>query len=331
MRKKKLINYAKYGYLFSIPFVLVFIIFSLYPTINTLILGFTDLKGAGVTEWHLLPTVGKPWYQNYAEVLKSASFKKAFRNTWILWGCSVVPEYIIALFFGAWFTDRRLRLKGRGLFKIIFYMPRIITGAAIAQLFASLFGYPKGVINDLCNQVAAVFGIARDNYNYFSNEWSVKIIIMGVNVFMYYGSTMVLLIAGIMGIGTDVFEAAEIDGANRFQTFFKITLPCMSQVLTYLLIVSTLGGLNLYDVPAMMIGNGCNGAGLTMLMYIQNQAFSGSYMYNRAAAASIILTIICSIISIAIFYIRRDKDEAKLKKLKRQAVREAKKGLSSDI
>lgn len=331
MTKKKLVNYAKYGYLFSIPFVLVFIIFSLYPTVNTLILGFTDYKGAGVTEWHFLPTVGKPWYQNYMDVLKSSSFKKAFKNTWIIWGCSVIPEYIIALFFAAWYTDRRLRLKGRGLFKVIFYMPRIITGAAIAQLFASLFGYPKGVMNDLFNQVAAVFGITRENYNFFVHEGAVKLIIMGVNVFMFYGSTMVLIIAGIMGIGTDVFEAAEIDGANRFQTFFKITLPCMSQVLTYLLIVSTLGGLNLFDVPAMMIGNGCNGAGLTMLMYIQNQAFSGSYLYNRAAAASVLLTLLCTVISLVILYLRRDKDEAELKKLKRKAIREARKNLSPEI
>jgi multiple sugar transport system permease protein len=73
MQKKKLVRYSKYGYLFSIPFVLAFLVFGLYPTLNTLILGFTDLKGAGTTEWHFLPTVGKPWYQNYVDVFKSAS------------------------------------------------------------------------------------------------------------------------------------------------------------------------------------------------------------------------------------------------------------------
>ncbi len=180
MRKKKLVNYSKYGYLFSIPFILAFLVFMCYPTLNTLILGFTDLKGAGKTEWKFLPEIGKPLFQNYIEVLKSSTFKKAFTNTWILWGISVIPKYVIALFFAA-----------------------------------------------------------------------------------------------IMGIAVEIFEAAEIDGANRFQTFFKITIPCMRQVLIYILVMSSLGGLNLYDTPAI------------------------------------------------IFFIMRDKDEVKLKKLRRKELREA--------
>ncbi len=323
MKKKKLVNYSKYGYLFAIPFVLAFLAFMCYPTFNTLILGFTDLKGAGRTEWKFLPEVGKPLFQNYIDVLKSSSFKKAFTNTWILWGISVIPEYVIALFFAAWFTDRKLKLRLRGLFKILYYMPSIITGVAIGQLFGSLFGYPKGAINDLCNIVSSWFGIARENYNFYAHEWSVKWVIIGVNVYMYFGSTMVLIIAAIMGIDVEIFEAAEIDGANRFQTFFKVTIPCMRQVLIYILVMSSLGGLNLYDTPAMIIGPRCNNAGLTNLMYIQNQAFAGSYMYNRAAAASVILTIMCVCLSSIIFYIMRDKDEAKLKKIRRKEMREA--------
>ena len=322
MRKKKLVSYSKYGYIFSIPFVLAFLIFMAYPTINTLLLGFTDLKGAGRTEWHFLTTIGKPWYQNYKDVLTSSSFKKAFSNTWILWGISVVPEYILALTFAAWFTDRKLRLKGRGLFKILFYMPSIITGVAIAQLFGSLFGYPKGAVNDFCNMVAGWFGIARENYNFLTKEWSVKWVIIVVNVYMYFGSTMVLIISAILGIDVEVFEAAEIDGANRFQTFFKVTIPCMRQVLIYILVMSSLGGLNLYDTPAMIIGPRCNNAGLTNLMYIQNQAFSGSYLYNRAAAASVILTLMCIALSSIIFFIMRDRDEERLKKLRRKQQRE---------
>ena len=318
MRKKKMVRYSKYGYLFSIPFVLAFIIFSLYPTFNTLILGFTDLKGAGTTEWHFLTEVGKPWYQNYKDVLTSASFKKAFINTWILWLISVIPEYTLAMLFAAWYTDRKLMIRAKGIFKILYYMPNIIAGVTMAMLFASLFGYPKGVVNDICNLFAGYFGIERENYDFFSNEWSVKLIIIVVNIYMYYGSTMILIIAGILGIGTEVFEAAEIDGCNRLQTFFKITLPCMREVLTYLIVVSIMGGLNLFDVPAMIIGTHCNNSGLTMLMYVQNQAFAGSYLYNRASAASVILTGLCIIPSIIVFYLRRDKDEALIKKLKRK-------------
>ncbi len=318
MRKKKMVRYSKYGYLFSIPFVLAFILFALYPTFNTLILGFTDFKGAGTTEWNFLTEVGKPWYQNYLDVFTSASFKKAFINTCVLWLISAVPEYTLAMLFAAWYTDRKLKIKAKGLFKTLYYMPNIIAGVTMAMLFASLFGYPKGAVNDICNLFAEFFGIERENYDFFSHEWSVKLIIIAVNIYMYFGSTMILIIAGILGIGTEVFEAAEIDGCNRLQTFFKITLPCMREVMTYLIVVSILGGLNLFDVPAMLIGARCNNAGLTMLMYIRNQAFAGSYLYNRASAASVVLTCLCLIPAAIVFHMRRDKDEALIKKLKRK-------------
>lgn len=329
MKRKKLVSYAKYGYLFSIPFVLAFLMFMCYPTIYTLILGFTDLKGAGRTDFKFLTEIGKPWYQNYKEVLTAKTFKKAFSNTWILWGLSVIPEYLIAMTFAVWFTDRKLRLKGRGLFKILYYMPRIITGAAMATLFARLFGYPKGAINDLCNMVYGWFGLTRENFNYYAKEWSVKWVIILVNVYMYYGSTLVIMVSAIMGIDVEIFEAAEIDGANRIQTFFRVTLPCMRQMLIYMLVMSVIGGLNLYETPAMLIGIGCNNAGLTNLMYIQNQAFSGSYIYNRAAAASVILALLCVGLSGIIFFILRDKDEAKLKRIKRAAKREERRRLAA--
>jgi multiple sugar transport system permease protein len=329
MRRKKLVSYAKYGYLFSIPFVLAFLMFMCYPTIYTLILGFTDLKGAGRTDFKFLTEIGKPWYQNYKEVLTAKTFKKAFSNTWILWGLSVIPEYLIAMTFAVWFTDRKLRLKGRGLFKILYYMPRIITGAAMATLFARLFGYPKGAINDLCNLVYGWFGLTRENFDYYAKEWSVKWVIILVNVYMYYGSTLVIMVSAIMGIDVEIFEAAEIDGANRIQTFFRVTLPCMRQMLIYMLVMSVIGGLNLYETPAMLIGIGCNNAGLTNLMYIQNQAFSGSYIYNRAAAASVILALLCVGLSGIIFFILRDKDEAKLKKIRRAAKREERRRLAA--
>ena len=100
-------------------------------------------------------------------------------------------------------------------------------------------------------------------------------------------------------------------------------------MLIYMLVMSVIGGLNLFEVPAMIIGIGCNNAGLTNLMYIQNQAFSGSYIYNRAAAASVILALLCVGLSCIIFFILRDKDEVKIKKLRRAAKREERRRLAA--
>ena len=322
MRNKTLVDYAKFGYLFSLPFIIAFCIFTLYPVVYTLLIGFTDLKGAGNTEWHFLPSVGKNLFINFTDVLKSSSFQKAFKNTWIIWIMNFIPQIGFALLFTAWFTDRRSKVKGQGLFKILFYMPNIITAATIAILFTKLFGYPKGAVND----ILIAFG-RKEAFNFEANEWPVKIIIAFIQFFQWYGHTMVNLIAGVIGISPEIFEAAEIDGANRVETFFFVTIPCIRQIMLFVLVTSLIGGLNMFDIPQLYIGTRCNNAGLTTNMYIRNQAFAGSYMYNRAAAASVILFIVIIILSSILFYILRDKDEAKIKKLRKQELRAARKGL----
>ncbi|MCQ2473184.1 MAG: sugar ABC transporter permease [Saccharofermentans sp.] len=326
MRNKKLVDYAKYGYLFSLPFILTFCIFTLYPVIYTFVIGFTDLKGAGNTEIHVLPFIspkdGSPFYifNNFKDVLTSKTFHKAFSNTWIIWFLNFFPQMGFALLFTAWFTDRRSKVKGTGLFKVLFYMPNIITAATMAILFQKLFGFPVGAVNQLFN--------AAKPYNFLINNWPVKFIIAFVQFFQWYGHTMVNLIAGVIGISPEIFEAAEIDGANRVQTFFKVTIPCIRQIMLFVLVTSLIGGLNMFDIPQLLVGpKNANGAALTTNMYIRNQAFDGSYLYNRAAAASVILFIIIVVLSAIVFFLLRDKDEAKLKKLKKAELKAARKGM----
>lgn len=326
MRNKKLVDYAKYGYLFSLPFILTFCIFTLYPVIYTFVIGFTDLKGAGNTEIHMLPFIspkdGSPFYifNNFKDVLTSKTFHKAFSNTWIIWFLNFFPQMGFALLFTAWFTDRRSKVKGTGLFKVLFYMPNIITAATMAILFQKLFGFPVGAVNQLFN--------AAKPYNFLINNWPVKFIIAFVQFFQWYGHTMVNLIAGVIGISPEIFEAAEIDGANRVQTFFKVTIPCIRQIMLFVLVTSLIGGLNMFDIPQLLVGpKNANGAALTTNMYIRNQAFDGSYLYNRAAAASVILFIIIVVLSAIVFFLLRDKDEAKLKKLKKAELKAARKGM----
>jgi len=278
MRNKKLVNYARYGYIFSIPFILTFCVFTLYPVLYTFVIGFTDLKGAGNTEWHFLPTVGKNLFTNFKDVLTSGTFQKAFKNTWIIWILNFIPQIGFALLFTAWFTDRRSKVKGQGIFKILFYMPNIITAATLAILFNVMFGFPKGPANDILIGVSKFFGVERKAYNFNANEWPVKLIIAFVQFYQWYGHTMVNLIAGVIGISPEVFEAAEIDGANRVQTFFLVTIPCIRQIMLFVLVTSLIGGLNMFDIPQLYIGTNANNAGLTTNMYIRNQAFSGSYL-----------------------------------------------------
>jgi multiple sugar transport system permease protein len=175
-----------------------------------------------------------------------------------------------------------------------------------------------GPVNDLFS----TFGISDHPINFLLQKWTARGIVAFIQFWMWYGSTMIVLIAGVLGISPTLFEAAAIDGASGWQVFFRVTLPNLRSILLYTLITSMIGGLQIFDIPKLFLLGGPDNATLTASVYIYNQAFSGSYMYNRAAAASMILFLIIGVLSAALFYIMRDRDailqKKQLKALKKQ-------------
>lgn len=315
--RNKGVNYAKYGYIFSIPFVLTFLIFSLYPTIFTALIGFTDLRGMGRTDFKFL----KQPFDNFILIMNNPTFRKSLGNTALIWIMNFIPQILLSLLLTAWFTTRRFKVKGQGAFKVLLYMPNIITAATIAILFNSLFGYPKGPVNDLFIR----FGLLDAPTNFHMQKWTARGIVAFIQFWMWYGNSMIVLIAGVLGIDPTLFEAAEIDGATSTQIFFRITLPRLKTILLYVLITSMIGGLQMFDIPRLFLWGGPDSATLTASLFIYNQAFSGSYLYNRAAAASMIMFVIIVILSVALFHLMRDKDEAKFRKAEKLRIRNAKK------
>ena len=319
MKNNKSFSYAKYGYLFSIPFVVVYAIFSLYPTLNTAILGFTDSKGmTGLTQWNFLPK--EKIFNNFVQLFKNPMFMMSFKNTLILWVVNFIPQICLALLLTAWFTSRRNELRAQGLFKVIFYMPNIITAASIAILYNKLFAYPIGPVNSLLQSLH----IIDEPINFINKVGSTRGIISFIQFWMWYGYTMIILISGVLGINPDLYEAAELDGASNSQMFWKITIPNLKTILLYTMITSMIGGLNMYDIPQLFNkGNPANST-LTTNMYIYNQAFSGSYMYARAAAASMVMFLIIAIASVLVFLAFND-DKGKAKREAKRAARLARK------
>ena len=300
MTKKRAFSYAKYGYLFVLPFVLVFLVFHLYPTIRTVLLAFTDCKGLGNTTMNFLTS---DVFANFKKILADEVFLKAMKNTAILWIVNFIPQIFFALLFTAWFTSRRNKIKGQGFFKVVFYMPNIITAATIAILFNCLFAYPKGPINDLL----ITSGYLDSSFDFLGHATSARLIISFIQFWMWYGYTMITLISGVLGINPEIFEAADIDGASDWQIFWNITIPNLKSILTYTLITSLIGGLSMYDIPKMFNAGNPMNTTLTTSMYIYNKAFSGSYLYAQASAASMILFILIGICSIFVFLSMRDQ------------------------
>ncbi|MCL2864502.1 MAG: sugar ABC transporter permease [Lachnospiraceae bacterium] len=307
--KKHKNNYAKYGYLFSIPFVLAFLLFQLFPLIQTVFVSFTDLRG--VTMRIADANVLEQPFQNYIDIFHDPTFRTAFSNTILIWILNFVPQIVLALALAAWFTNNRLKIKAAGFFKVLFYMPNIITAASIAILFMALFAAPISPANDILVRL----GFLDAPMHFFRSESFAQGTVAFIQFWMWYGNTMIILIAGILGISPTLFEAAAIDGATNIQTFFRVTLPSLKTIVLFTLVTSFVGGMQMFDIPNLLVDrSGPNNATLTTSVFIYNQAFSGSWMFNRAGAASMLMFIMISIVSGILFYTMRDRDAGKIKR-----------------
>ena len=144
-------------------------------------------------------------------------------------------------------------------------------------------------------------GFISEPYKFLSHAGSTRGLIALMNCLMWFGNTTILLMAGMMGIDTSLFEAAEVDGATSTQVFFKITLPLLRPILVYVIITSLIGGLQLFDVPQILT----NGTGdpmrstMTLIMYLNKHLFSKNY--GMAGALSVVLFILTTILSLVVF------------------------------
>ena len=322
-------HYTKWGYIFIIPFVVAFLLFNFWPLFNTFYYSFCYLKHAGNTNPQLLPFADKPkpLLTNFQEVLKAKSFHSALKNSFLFFIASTIPEWILAFWLSVMMTDRRMHIKGRFVFKTAFFLPKLMAGSVVGINiistvinFAGNFGYFTSFAFSMNG-----FGITPDDLKFMT---SVQFFIIVASIFLHFGITFIYAVAGITGIPVETFEAAEIDGANRLQTFFRITLPSMRPMLFFITVVSVVDGLGMYDIPSLFGAYDTTRSNLTLMMYMQNQAFQGSYAYDRASAASLIMLAIYIIAAVIVYFVLlRDKDEIKLKRQRRQELRELKRGI----
>ncbi len=312
-------SYAKYGYLFALPFIIIFLIFTLYPTVYTFVLAFTDAHGVG----NEIKFLEEP-FDNFRKILSNKTFITSLKNTVKLWIMNFIPQITLAMVLTAWFTARRITVKGQGFFKVLFYMPNIITAATIAILFNALFGYPNGPVNDV---IEAIKGNGNA-FNFFTSKTASQMIVAFIQFWIWYGNTMIVLVSGVLGISPDIYEAADIDGANGTQIFFQITIPNLKTVLLYTLVTSLIGGLNMFDIPLLFNRGGPDMATQTTSVFIYEKAFRGKQLFAQAATASIIMFIIIAACSALLFYIMRDKDAIAAEKIKKAEMKARRKGMS---
>ena len=228
----------------------------------------------------------------------------SFKNTIIMWLFNFVPQIGFALILASWFTDQHLRLKAQGAFKVMIFMPNIITAATIGMLFFSLFSYPIAPVNTLLQKL----GILNTPFEYFRNVPTSRGIVSFIQWWMWYGNTMIIMIAGMNGINPSLFEAAMIDGCTSRQIFWKITLPLIKPIMLYNLITSLVGGLTMFDIPHLMTQGNPNNMTNTVARFIYQQGFTGTYNFNMASAGSVVLFGIIIICSLFLNMLMKDRD-----------------------
>lgn len=297
-KKRKNISYAKWGYIFILPFFVSFFIFSCIPLVDTIKYSFFEYYRSGIKE------VGPNFIglTNYIELIKSDMVLYG-ANTLILWIIGFVPQIVIALVLAAWFTDARLKIKGLQFFKVVIYLPNLIMASAFALLFFTMFSTGGPI-----NSILLSLGVIDKAIDFTGSVFGVRSLIGFMNFLMWFGNTTIMLMAAVMGISVEVFEASDIDGCNRIQRFFYVTLPQIRPILAYTLITSIIGGLQMFDVPQILT----NGKGspdrtsMTLIMFLNNHLKSKNY--GMGGALSVYLFIISGILCAIVYKMTNDDD-----------------------
>lgn len=289
--KKKKISYAKWGYIFLIPFFTVYFLFSFIPLISTFWNSLFENYMSGLNQ--IGPTfIG---LENFKLLLTPDLVKYAW-NTLILWLLGFIPQIAVSLLLAVWLTDAALKIKGKGFFKTVIYMPNLIMAAAFSMLFFALFS-DIGPVNGILQRI----GLTETPIRFLSDVWYTRGLIALMGFLMWFGNTTILLMAAVLGIDTSIYEAARLDGASSFKMFTQITMPLIRPVLTYVIITSMIGGIQSFDVPQILTGGsgGVNRTSMTLIMYLNNLLYNKNY--GLAGALSVILFITTAILSIFVF------------------------------
>lgn len=299
-KKSKVVSYTKWGYIFLIPFFLVYFAFQIIPLVSTIYNSFFENYLSGLNQ------IGPNFVglDNYVELIKTGDLLKYTGNTLIMWIAGFIPQILISLLLAVWFADTGCKLKGEGFFKTVIYMPNLIMASAMAMLFFTVFSNIGPV-----NQMLRGMGIIDDPYVFLDHTKSAIALVGTMNFLMWFGNTTILLMAGIMGIDTSLFEAAQVDGANGSQTFFSITMPLLKPIFVYVLLTSLVGGIQMFDIPQILTsGEGTpNRTTMTLIMYLNKHLFSKNY--GMAGALSVMLFIVTAILSLIVYRVTVQPDE----------------------
>ena len=278
------------GLAFLSPWIVGFFAFQLLPILATIFLSFTDYNGNVAFKLGNFEFVG---FANYERITTDPNLLKALGVTLRFAGLAVPLGLIVPLFFALLVNSKHL--IGKNLFRTLFYLPSVIPVVAVTMVFNGVLNAQSGWMN----QLLALIGIPGPRW-FTDPKWCVP----ALNIIALWGigNAMIIFLAGLQNVPTEILEAATIDGANGIQRFWYVTIPLISPVIFYNLTLGVINGFQ-YFIPAMLIG-GINGnpqgATLTYNLQFYREAFVFSEM-GYASVMALILFVIVMICTTVMF------------------------------
>ncbi len=294
------IKKENYGYLFIAPFMIAFLMFGLYPIFNTFFLSFTDTTMMSKT-WNFVGL------KNFERLFADGVFMTAVKNTWLIWILNFVPQIAIAMLVSIWFTSTTLRLKGVGAWRAIYFLPNLLMPAAVAALFASFFSFYGPV-----NQFMVRTGFIDEAQHWLTDPTVARGLVIFIQWWMWWGQTVIIVMAGMTSISVSLYEAAVVDGATTWQMFWRITVPLLKPILIFILVTSLVGGMQMFDIPYLLTdGRGSPGGSIltnNMLMYLKFSSSKGHI--GAASAVGVLVFIMTTVCALGIFYFLGERNQS---------------------
>lgn len=269
------------GWIFLTPATLLIAIMSFYPMIRAIILSMQTGVGAKISFAGLT---------NYKRMFSDAVFMQSLKNTFIYLIVQVPIMLLFALLLASLLNDKHLRFKG--LFRTCIFLPCATSLVSYAIIFRSLFA-----VDGYVNNVLMHLGIIHTGYNFLSNPFTARIVIIIALLWRWTGYNMVFYLAGLQNIEYSIYEAAKIDGATYFQILRKITIPLLKPMILLTAIMSTNGTLQLFDESVNLTGGGPANSTITMSHYIYNSSFKYVPNFGYSAAMSFLILILVAVLA----------------------------------
>lgn len=277
--RKKLLTPKSAPYVFIAPAFLLIVIFTIYPVISSFILSFQEVRGIEKSFVGLA---------NYARLFQDPIFYKSLLNTFVILIIQVPIMIFLSLLIAVGLHSSMV--KAKAFFRIAYFMPAITALVAASIVFMILLDEHFGLVN----YCLSFLGI--ENIPWLNSPFWAKVSVILVMTWRWTGYNMVIFLAGLQNISSDLYEAASMDGAGKIRQFFSITIPQLKPVFIFTVVMSTIGTLQLFDEPFILTHGGPNSATMTITLYLYETGFK-YFDFGYASAIAYVLVLITAIIS----------------------------------